>query len=67
RARFEADQAERRRRGLPVYPLDERFLRALEEGMPPASGNALGFDRLAALACGATSLGEILAFPASLV
>jgi lysyl-tRNA synthetase class 2 len=67
RARFEADQAERRRRGLPVYPLDERFLRALEEGMPPASGNALGLDRLVALACGASSLAEILAFPAPLV
>lgn len=67
RARFEADQRERARRGLPIYPLDERFLGALGEGMPPASGNALGLDRLIALACGASTIGEIQAFPAPLV
>jgi lysyl-tRNA synthetase class 2 len=67
RARFEHDRAERGRRGLPVYPLDERFLLALEEGMPPAGGNALGLDRLVALACGASSLAEVQAFPAPLV
>lgn len=67
RSRFEADQRERQRRGLPVYPLDERFLLALEEGMPPASGNALGLDRLVALACGVDSLAEIQAFPAPIV
>ena len=32
-----------------------------------ASGNALGLDRLVALACGASSLAEILAFPAPLI
>lgn len=65
RARFVADQAERRASGLPVYPIDERFLDALEGGMPDASGNALGLDRLVALVCGARDLGDVMAFPAN--
>ena len=64
RARFERDQAERARRGLPVYPIDERFLAALERGMPPSAGNALGVDRLVALACGTTDIRRVLAFSA---
>ncbi|MBK6513772.1 MAG: EF-P lysine aminoacylase GenX [Polyangiaceae bacterium] len=63
RARFERDRAERTARGLPVYPIDERFLTALEEGMPPSGGNALGFDRLVMLALGAPSLDAVMAFP----
>jgi elongation factor P--(R)-beta-lysine ligase len=63
RARLLRDQDERRRRGLPVYPIDERFLRALEEGLPPCSGNALGMDRLIALSLGALTVGDVQAFP----
>jgi lysyl-tRNA synthetase class 2 len=63
RARFEHDQAERRARGLPVYPIDERFLEALAR-MPPSGGNALGLDRLVALVCGTTEIADVLAFAA---
>jgi lysyl-tRNA synthetase class 2 len=63
RARFEADQDERRRRELPVYPLDERLLAALTHGLPECSGVALGFDRVLMLALGATRIDEALAFP----
>jgi lysyl-tRNA synthetase class 2 len=63
RARLERDQAERARLGKPVYPIDERFLAALEEGMPPAAGNALGLDRLVAIAIGAGTIGDVQAFP----
>jgi lysyl-tRNA synthetase class 2 len=63
RARFERDQRERAARGLPVYPIDERFLAALEQGMPPAVGNALGFDRLVMLVTGAGAIDEVMAFP----
>ncbi len=42
--------AERARRGLPVYPIDERFLDALGEGIPESAGVALGVDRLVMLA-----------------
>jgi lysyl-tRNA synthetase class 2 len=61
RARFEADQAARRARGLPVYPIDEAFMAALLR-MPPSGGNALGLDRLVALACGTKRIGDVIAF-----
>lgn len=63
RARFEHDRSERSRLGLPVYPLDERFLDALEEGMPPSGGNALGIDRLVMLLTGVRDVREVIAFP----
>lgn len=64
RARFEQDREERRLRGLDVYPLDEKFLSALELGIPACSGNALGMDRLAALALGTTEIGRVMSFTA---
>jgi elongation factor P--(R)-beta-lysine ligase len=64
RARFERDNAARESAGKPVYPIDERFLAALEEGMPPAAGNALGVDRLIALCLGRDEIASIQAFPA---
>lgn len=67
RARLSADQAERARLGLPVYPLDERFLSALEQGVPPSGGNALGVDRLLMLALGADHIEDVLAIPGSLL
>ena len=63
RDRFHEDQRRRAELGLPVYPLDEDFLRALEEGMPPAAGNALGFDRLVALVAGRDAIDDVIAFP----
>ena len=62
RARFEADLAMRRARGLPVYPLDEKLLAALVEGLPPCAGIALGVDRLVMLALGAATIGEVATF-----
>lgn len=63
RARFERDQAERRAAGAPVYPIDERFLDALERGMPESGGNALGVDRLLMLLVNAESIQAVMPFP----
>ncbi len=46
RQRFEADNRERTRRGLPSMPIDEALMQALERGLPECSGVALGFERL---------------------
>lgn len=62
RARFEADQATRASLGLPVYPVDERFLEALAKGLPPCAGNAIGLDRLMALCEGHLAIAPVLAF-----
>jgi lysyl-tRNA synthetase class 2 len=63
RARLERDQDLREKLGRSVYPLDERFLAALEEGIPPSGGNALGFDRLLMLLVGAKHIEDVVAVP----
>jgi lysyl-tRNA synthetase class 2 len=63
RARFLADRARRQALYGPDWPLDEDFLAALEHGMPPCAGIALGFDRLAMLASGAERISEVLWLP----
>ncbi len=62
RARFEADLAERRARGLEAVPMDEALLDALEAGLPPCAGVALGIDRLVMAACGKGRIDEVVAF-----
>jgi len=62
RARFVDDQLTRQERGKSVYPIDEKLIRALEEGLPPSAGIALGVDRLVMLATGAEHIREVLAF-----
>ena len=63
RARFQNDQAVRRARRLPERPLDERFLAALQAGLPACAGVALGLDRLLAVQLQAGGLSDVLAFP----
>ncbi|MDJ0387096.1 EF-P lysine aminoacylase EpmA [Roseomonas sp. E05] len=54
--RFARDVAERQRLYGEGWPVDQDFLDALAQGMPPTAGIALGFDRLAMLAAGAESI-----------
>ncbi len=62
RRRFEAAMREKERRYSVRYPLDEDFIAALA-AMPPASGIALGFDRLVMLATGARRIDQVLWVP----
>lgn len=62
RRRFEAEMAEKLRVYGETYPIDEDFLAALAH-MPPASGGALGFDRLVMLATGAARIEQVLWTP----
>ncbi len=61
--RFVLDQQARLAHGLPVYPIDERFVAALREGCPPAAGVALGVDRLLMILAGFTDIDDVLFFP----
>jgi lysyl-tRNA synthetase class 2 len=62
RARFVADNQRRRERGQPERPIDELLLAAMEHGLPPCSGVALGIDRLLMLVTGASDISDVLAF-----
>jgi elongation factor P--(R)-beta-lysine ligase len=62
RRRFEMEMAEKQRIHGERYPIDEDFLAALAH-MPPASGAALGFDRLVMLANGAAHIEQVLWTP----
>lgn len=62
RRRFTADNACRRKRGLPDMPLDERLLTAIEHGLPECAGVALGLDRLMMQALGLERIEKALAF-----
>jgi lysyl-tRNA synthetase class 2 len=63
RARFAAEMDEKQRVHGERYPIDEDFLSSLAH-MPPASGVALGFDRLVMLAVGARKLDDVIWTPA---
>jgi lysyl-tRNA synthetase class 2 len=65
RRRFEADQAARRARGLRVPPYDAHLVAALETGLPPCAGVALGIDRLFMLRENLPDIAAAMAFDAS--
>jgi lysyl-tRNA synthetase class 2 len=63
RRRLSAEMAEKERIYGERYPLDEDFLAALAQ-MSPASGVALGLDRLVMLATGAPHIDHVMWTPA---
>ena len=62
RRRFEREMDEKQRIHGERYPIDENFLAALAH-MPPASGVALGFDRLVMLATRAGRIDRVMWTP----
>ncbi len=62
RRRFQEDNHRRRAMGMPEVPLDECLLAALEQGMPPCAGVALGVDRLIMFLTGSPQIGDVIAF-----
>jgi lysyl-tRNA synthetase class 2 len=63
RSRLTAEAKCRHQATGELLPLDHALLRALEEGLPPSSGVAMGFDRLVALAAGAPGVAAVSALP----
>ena len=63
RQRFTADNKQRQAHGQRSMALDERFLAALEAGLPACAGVAIGVDRLMMLALNKSHIHEVLAFP----
>jgi lysyl-tRNA synthetase class 2 len=49
--------------GKSPLPQESRLLAAMDLGLPPCTGAALGFDRVVMLAAGASCLAEVMAFP----
>jgi lysyl-tRNA synthetase class 2 len=62
RQRFEDCAEARKKAGKEVYPLDEPFLQALERGLKPCSGVALGVDRLVMLLGDFSTIDAVRAF-----
>ena len=63
RRRFEKELERRRQAGVEAVKPDERFLSALNAGLPDCAGVALGLDRLLMLASGSTCVQDVIAFP----
>ncbi|SUC28569.1 poxB regulator PoxA [Providencia rustigianii] len=66
RQRFEQDNRKRAAMGLPIQPIDEHLLAALEHGLPDCSGVAVGVDRLMMLALNAERISDVIAFPVTI-
>ncbi len=49
--------------GKPPLPRENRLLAAMQSGLPPSTGVALGFDRVVMLAAGAKTIADVIPFP----
>lgn len=63
RSRFKQDRQKRTELGRPNPKIDEKLLAALDRGLPPCAGVALGIDRLLMILSNANTIDKVLAFP----
>ena len=63
RERFAAQQSSRHGDHEEEWTIDEDFVQALEQGMPPTGGLGVGIDRLIMLFTGKESIREVIFFP----
>lgn len=59
---FHEEIERRKASSKPMVAIDERYLDALAEGLPPGAGMALGMDRLIMVLTGASKLADVQAF-----
>lgn len=64
RNRLRAEREERIASGRTRYDIDDDFIAALEAGIPPSAGIAIGVDRLVMLLADRPSIRDVLWFPA---
>lgn len=58
------EQAKKREEGNEeAHPMDEEFIEAICQGMPPAAGFGIGIDRLIMLFANAQSIRDVIFFP----
>jgi lysyl-tRNA synthetase class 2 len=63
RGRFMEELGRKRAQGFHDYRMDEELLQALELGLPPCAGIALGLDRLIMLFLDKKQIQDVLLFP----
>ncbi len=60
--RFDQDLQVKSALGLPIYPLDQKLLAALDNNFPDCAGVALGVDRLLMIMLNVDHIKDVLAF-----